>query len=823
MKVETKKEIQNPLKKIKTIHKATISQDDVNLIMDILAKLYTHPETAVVREYVANAVDAHIKANVKVPVEVTLPTPDTPTLTVKDYGEGLDMHDILAIYGNFGVSDKRNSNDFIGGFGIGSKSGLAVSDKIYVESIKDGLKNIFELKRTSEGVITEFLAENVPAQGMKSGTTITVNYNKRITVQDMERFVNVLAGWSKNNVIATYQYDSLSNMAMLNKIVNLRIPDTWTDIGPAYVENTINIRHSDTKFVYPDIYDYNHLTDHIYKPITYFGQHRKHLAIVGNVAYFLDIDMNSIEKDINKELIKENKEPVPHDIIWQPLVLKFNIGDIKLPYSREYIDIKDNIKVIANAYYETFKKIKNIVNDIKKLDLPISEYLKKVHNEGIVLLNSQYILSNNETLQGIVMNYLPSNLKGKIPYEHTHGLNNYFINSKLSYNYIELYTKDLGKDTLKPIKLLPSDMYLHLNILNSILFINDIGNISETKLRSIIRSALTSKKPYKNNDSFSNIIESVLDKAQITDYQKSIYIVPKFACDEYDIKSFYYTVNLSDLLAYTHISTKTRKKSVKTNYIEEDVVTTTNEWKNKVSNISKIYPNKKKDATPIIDRLKEQKVLLFKPEQKSLFYMLGSYFIDLNIFDICIYPNDEPYNFLKDNLPDAKIFDENMLKDIYTTFLEGRWMYNSVINKVYDRNLLVSNTSYKNDISTVINEFDEYDIEPVLIPQNEHLRIFYIVKNLSPTKLKGYVYDIEELAKTDEFCRNALSGIDTSKYDVKIKEPSMNSRLFQLVIIDSYWAKNTLIKDDIIELYKNFKAEYKDELKLAREFYRKFL
>lgn len=414
-------------------------------------------------------------------------------------------------------------------------------------------------------------------------------------------------------------------------------------------------------------------------------------------------------------------------------------------------------------------------------------------------------------------------IEGKIPYDHTPGLNNYFVNSKLSYNYIELYASDLNKDALKPIKLLSSDMYLHLDILNSILFINDIDDISETKLRSIIRSALTSCKPYKNNDSFSNIIESVLDKAHISNSQKSIYIVPKLACDEYDIKSFYYTVNLSDLLVYTHMSTKTRKKTTKTNYIEGDVLTTTSEWKDKVSNISKIYPNKKKDATPILDRLKEQKVLLFKPEQKSLFYMLSSYFIDFYIFDICIYPTDEPYNFLKDNLPDATIFDENMLKNVYTTFLEGRWMYNSVINKVYDRNLLVSNTSYKNDISTVINEYDEYDIEPILIPQNEQLRIFYIVKNLSPTKLKGYVYDIEELTKTDEFCRNALLGIDTSKYDVKIKEPSMNSRLFQLAIIDSYWTRNTLIKDDIIELYKNFKAEYKDELKLAREFYRKFL
>ena len=179
--MKLKKNYKHHLKKIKTIHKATISQDDVNLIMDILAKLYTHPETAVIREYVTNAVDAHIKANVKVPVEVTLPTNSNPTLTVKDYGEGLDMHDILAVYGNFGVSDKRNSNDFIGGFGIGSKSGLTVSDKIYVESIKDGLQNIFELKRTSEGVITEFLSENVPVQGMKPGTTITVNYKKTST------------------------------------------------------------------------------------------------------------------------------------------------------------------------------------------------------------------------------------------------------------------------------------------------------------------------------------------------------------------------------------------------------------------------------------------------------------------------------------------------------------------------------------------------------------------------------------------------------------------------------------------------------------------
>ena len=823
MKVETKKELQTPLKKIKTIHKATISQDDVNLIMDILAKLYTHPETAVVREYVANAVDAHIKANVKVPVEVTLPTNSKPILTVKDYGEGLDMHDILAIYGNFGVSDKRNSNDFIGGFGIGSKSGLAVSDKIYVESIKDGLQNIFELKRTSEGVITEFLSENVPVQGMKSGTTITVNYNKEINTYNMCEFINTLAGWSKNDVIATYQYSSLSYINKYNNDINLRIPDTWTDIGPAYIENKINIQSNRMDFIYPDIYDYADLRNHVYQYTSDDYIFNPHLAVVGNVVYPLKINSSIITNDINSQLTKENKDLIPNDILHQPLVLKFDIGEVKLPYSREYIDIKDNIKVIANAYYKTYQKIKDKVNNIKKLDLSISEYLTKVHDEGIVLLECKYY-DKLQTLNNIVMDYLPTTVEDKIHYKDIDSLNTEFttnISPKYCYN-ISLYSSDLKRDVLKPIKLNISSFYHHTEILNSILFINDIGDISEVKLRNILRSSLTSKKLYKNNSSFADILESILDKCRIYNNEKTIAIVPKNVCDECDIKSFYYTVNLSDLLAYTHMSTKTRKKA-KTNYIEGYVLTTTSEWSAKSTNISKIYTNKKKDATPILDKLKEQKVLLFKPEQNRLFNILDNYFIDLNIFDICICPSsDKPYNFLKDNLPTAKIFDENMLKDVYTTLLEGKWINQSTINDVYDRNLLLTNYDYKNDIDVIVNEFDEQDVEPVLVPRNEQYDFSKYLSKLSPGWLKNYFNQIEELTKTDEFCKNALSGIDPSKYDVKTKEPSINSRLFKLIVKDSYWARNTLDKDDIIEIYKNFKAEYKDELKLAREFYRRF-
>ena len=55
-------------------------------LMDVLTKLYSDPELAVLREYSTNAWDSHIAAGVKRPIEVTLPTRFNPILTIRDYG-----------------------------------------------------------------------------------------------------------------------------------------------------------------------------------------------------------------------------------------------------------------------------------------------------------------------------------------------------------------------------------------------------------------------------------------------------------------------------------------------------------------------------------------------------------------------------------------------------------------------------------------------------------------------------------------------------------------------------------------------------------------
>lgn len=74
-----------------------------------------------VREIGTNAYDANPDA----PFDVKLPTLFDPIFCVRDYGPGLSHDEIFSVYTTFGGSLKRDSNDQVGGLGLGSKSPFA--------------------------------------------------------------------------------------------------------------------------------------------------------------------------------------------------------------------------------------------------------------------------------------------------------------------------------------------------------------------------------------------------------------------------------------------------------------------------------------------------------------------------------------------------------------------------------------------------------------------------------------------------------------------------------------------------------------------------
>ena len=122
-------------------------------IMSVLTDLYSDTAGAVIREYSTNGADSHIDAGKgHVPIEVSKPNAFAPFFKVRDFGTGMSLKDIRDTYSKYGSSTKRDSNDFNGTLGLGSKSALTYTSAFTVVSIKDGIKNVVVVGRRDNGV-----------------------------------------------------------------------------------------------------------------------------------------------------------------------------------------------------------------------------------------------------------------------------------------------------------------------------------------------------------------------------------------------------------------------------------------------------------------------------------------------------------------------------------------------------------------------------------------------------------------------------------------------------------------------------------------------
>ena len=121
----------------------------------LASNLYSDKPLAIVRELSANAFDSHVAAGkADVPFEIHLPNRLNPTLTIRDFGTGLDHEGITKIYATFFESTKTESNDFIGQLGLGSKSPLSMFKTFTVEARKDGIQRIYTVFINEDGIPT---------------------------------------------------------------------------------------------------------------------------------------------------------------------------------------------------------------------------------------------------------------------------------------------------------------------------------------------------------------------------------------------------------------------------------------------------------------------------------------------------------------------------------------------------------------------------------------------------------------------------------------------------------------------------------------------
>lgn len=182
---------------------------DIAFIVDMFAdKVYTYKERAVIRELACNAHDSHVMAGTQhIPFNVHLPTVLEPWFSVRDFGTGLSDHEVRTIFAGIGISTKRESNEVIGCFGIGSLSPYSLTDSFTVVSYYNGTMRTYTCFRDEKRKpVVALLAECPTSQNNGLEVSLTVNgrlANFETEAEHVFRFWDGTLPNINNNLVAS--------------------------------------------------------------------------------------------------------------------------------------------------------------------------------------------------------------------------------------------------------------------------------------------------------------------------------------------------------------------------------------------------------------------------------------------------------------------------------------------------------------------------------------------------------------------------------------------------------------------------------------------
>lgn len=155
--------------------KTSIDPKNLEFITTLLSSnLYSDPEQSFIREIVSNAWDSHVEAGTTdIPVIIRFKRDYTTyEITIRDFGTGLSPERFKEVYCNIGSSTKRESNEFIGGFGIGKYSSLACSNIVYITSYYNGTAFLYVMVKSGNTITTNLVTKKETNE--KNGVEVTI-------------------------------------------------------------------------------------------------------------------------------------------------------------------------------------------------------------------------------------------------------------------------------------------------------------------------------------------------------------------------------------------------------------------------------------------------------------------------------------------------------------------------------------------------------------------------------------------------------------------------------------------------------------------------
>lgn len=270
-----------------------IDEENLGVIFNILRKqTYSDIQLAGIREISCNAHDAHVDAGkADQPIKVTLPTQLDPFLKIRDFGFGLSNEQIYTLYASMGASTKRDSNKYIGSFGIGKCSPLAYTDSFIVNSYQNGELNSWNcfIDPSNRGSVSKLFTAPTDE---KDGLEVVIP----VKIMDVDSFhykaSNFFGYFKVTPELVNATKSDLEKISTIKNLKPLFSGEGWKVTG-----------------------------------------NQSSIALMGNVPYTLD------ESVFTDDLTSDQK-----NIISNGLIIEFPIGDLEVAASRESLNYSDYTK-----------------------------------------------------------------------------------------------------------------------------------------------------------------------------------------------------------------------------------------------------------------------------------------------------------------------------------------------------------------------------------------------------------------------------------------------------------------------------------------------
>ena len=378
-------------------YKVGIDERNINHIVTILSSnLYSHPMTSFLRETVSNAVDSHIEAGSNEPIILQHTATD---ISIRDYGTGISPERFNEIYLNIGSSTKRESNDYIGNFGIGRFSCLSVADIANITSFYEGKAYYYVMNKDVDQLHIDLLDVLPTTEPNGVEVKVPIEHWDCHTLRCLAFIDNLYVESESDEYKYRYDIDYFNKRKILTFKTFKAI--SW-DLSWGGDDTEVLIGKIPYKVDYDTLWDYSD------------DWHRSWRECLRSICPQIEIGQVDITpnregllySERTKKVLKEAYDACIQEVmeLWKQACTKEyesikEYADYLTQYCHDYLDlggisVKVSNKLSYDACYKKYKEWSNIPVEDRK------EIVRSIYNRGIEVLGK---LDDNTLRQGARM------------------------------------------------------------------------------------------------------------------------------------------------------------------------------------------------------------------------------------------------------------------------------------------------------------------------------------------------------------------------------------------------------------------------------------